>query len=278
MKSKIIVVLILALSITITACQEKKTVSVEKATKEVITTSETSTNEAQAKKENEKESDVTITYEDKSSESKDKNGNLLLTVTGNIPVIMIKGNQEASDKINAYYKESQNKQNETIKQYIDYAKDYLSTVGDKELSYWNGYGLGQTYRSARVDNEVISIVEESYEYAGGAHPNTTRSAQNFDTKTGELLTLKDVFTDVEKGIAFVNEYLLKQMKASKEQDGFFEGYESSIKDILTEDTWYLSEEGFVVITNVYIVSPYAAGIKEYVIPYSEFPYLMEKYK
>ena len=85
-------------------------------------------------------------------------------------------------------------------------------------------------------------------------------------------------TDEEKGIAFVNEFLLKKMKESEDELGFFEDYENYVKDILTDQTWYFSDEGFVVISNVYIVSPYAAGIQEYVIPYSQFPYLVEKYQ
>lgn len=221
---------------------------------------------------------IEITFEDKSREERDKNGNLLLTVTSNLPVIAIEGNPEASERINAYYSESEKKQEETIQEYIEYATDNYTLLNTDQIKYWNGYGLGAIYSSERVDAFVISIVENSYEYAGGAHPNTTKTAQNFDTQTGQLLTLTDILTDVNQGTEFINNYLLEKMKESEDTVGFFEDYESSVKDILTDNTWYLTEEGFVVISNVYIVSPYAAGIQEYVIPYSEFPYLVEKYQ
>lgn len=226
----------------------------------------------------ENSSHVIISYEDKSRDIKDKKGNLLLSITGNMPVITIEGNEEATNKINTYYKERQAKQEEKVKEYLAYATDNFTLLNKEQLSYWNGYGLGDTYSSQRVDDTVISIVDDSYEFAGGAHPNTTKTAQNFDTKSGKLLTLSDVLTDVSKGTNFINDFLLQKMKESEDKVGFFEDYESSIKDILTDQTWYFSEEGFVTIVNTYIVSPYAAGIQEYTIPYSDFPYLKEEYK
>lgn len=288
---KITLVVLVIVSILLVACQSKS-LSDENvgSTKEVFEEDKISEEEAarNVQKENEeyisenvsteKNSDITITYEDKSREEKDANGNLLLTITGNMPIITIKNNEAATQKIKEYYDEKQKKLEEKVNEYIKYATDNYTLLNTDQVQYWMGYELGETYESARVDNAVISMVEESYEYAGGAHPNTTRSAQNFDTQTGQHLTLNDVLTDVSKGTEFINNYLLEKMKESKDDVGFFEDYESSVKDILTDETWYLNDEGFVVISNPYIVSPYAAGIQEYVIPYSEFPYLAEKYQ
>ncbi|OYP01713.1 hypothetical protein CG709_10840, partial [Lachnotalea glycerini] len=197
---------------------------------------------------------------------------------GNLPIVTVEGNDVATEKINAYYKESQKNLEDQIQEYIQYANDdYVNADADRQ-KYWNGYALGESYQTARVDSSIISIIEDSYEYAGGAHPNSYRTAQNFDTITGELLKLEDIFTDTTKAKEFVNEYLLKLMKDRVEEYGYFEDYENSVGDILTDDTWYLSDEGLVVICNEYIVSPHAAGIQEFVIPYSEFPYLVEQYQ
>lgn len=288
---RLIVILGVLLSLMLVACQDrqrlemnqtnaneviaKDTIKQDEIAKKVVTENNEYIN---AKKNSENNSNISVKFEDRSREERDKNGNLILTVTSNIPVVTISGNEEASQKINAYYLESQKKQEEKIKEYIDYATDHFTLLNTDQVKYWNGYGLGDIYSSKRVDQAVISIVDDTYEYAGGAHPNTTRTAQNFDTQSGNLLTLKDVLTDEEKGREFINEYLLKKMKESEDKVGFFEDYENYVKDILTDQTWYFSDEGFVVISNVYIVSPYAAGIQEYVIPYSEFPYLAEKYQ
>ncbi|MBA4686044.1 MAG: DUF3298 domain-containing protein [Candidatus Galacturonibacter soehngenii] len=288
---KQIVTLGILVSLSLVACQNRQLIETNQLdTKEDLVTQPiiqeeivqkviTENNEyINDKKSLENNSNISVVFEDRSREERDKKGNLLLTVTSNIPVVTIPGNEEASQKINAYYKESEKKQEEKIKEYIDYATDHFSLLNTDQVENWNGYGLGDIYGSKRVDQAAISIVDDTYEYAGGAHPNTTRTAQNFDTQSGNLLTLKDVLTDEEKGIAFVNEFLLKKMKESEDELGFFEDYENYVKDILTDQTWYFSDEGFVVISNVYIVSPYAAGIQEYVIPYSQFPYLVEKYQ
>jgi Protein of unknown function (DUF3298)/Deacetylase PdaC len=289
MKKLVVVLLGIVVSISLTACLHNQIV--EPADTKKVTVEQTldeKTLSAKVEAENNIERNtkeatnsnayIDITYVDKSREIRDKNGNLLLTVTSNLPVVTIKDNSEATEKINEYFDERQKKQEETIKEYIEYATDNYTLLNTDQLKYWNGYGLGEIYTSERVDSSVISIVNNSYEYAGGAHPNTTRTAQNFDTQTGQFLTLADVLTDVNKGTEFINNYLLTKMKESEDTVGFFEDYESSVKDILTDHTWYLTDEGFVVISNVYIVSPYAAGIQEYVIPYSEFPYLVEKYQ
>lgn len=272
MKQKLLVILAIIICFGISGCQSNQN------TKAKQTDSKQLAEEAEDAEDSSNYFDVNITFEDQSREEKDENGALLLTITGNLPIVTVEGNDVATEKINAYYKESQKNLEDQIQEYIQYANDdYVNADADRQ-KYWNGYALGESYQTARVDSSIISIIEDSYEYAGGAHPNSYRTAQNFDTITGELLKLEDIFTDTTKAKEFVNEYLLKLMKDRVEEYGYFEDYENSVGDILTDDTWYLSDEGLVVICNEYIVSPHAAGIQEFVIPYSEFPYLVEQYQ
>ncbi|MEG1148321.1 MAG: RsiV family protein, partial [Niameybacter sp.] len=62
------------------------------------------------------------------------------------------------------------------------------------------------------------------------------------------------------------------------KDYFFEDYQQHIKELLTENTWYLSDEGFVIISNEYIISPHVVGILEFTIPYDQFQYLKPEYR
>ncbi|WP_099467573.1 DUF3298 and DUF4163 domain-containing protein [Konateibacter massiliensis] len=281
MKKKAAVAIGVACCVMLGACQDIQTVKVK--TTSVEKNAEAPNTEAAKEEETNAKvvydkSGIKIVMRDKSREVRDKNDNLILTITGNLPVVTIENNSQAAEKINAYLEENQKKLEAEAKEYIAYATDNFTLLNKNQLSYWNGYAIGDTYSIARVDEKVISVIKERYEYAGGAHPNTIRTAQNFDTQTGELLTLETAFTDVNAGTQFINSYLLKKMKETEDTVGFFEDYESSIKDILTDNTWYLSDEGIVIISNVYIVSPYAAGIQEYTIPYDEFPYLKEQYR
>ena len=68
------------------------------------------------------------------------------------------------------------------------------------------------------------------------------------------------------------------MKDEKYEGMFFDDYEKDVPTILDDNTWYLSDEGFVVICNEYIVSPHAAGIMEFTIPYGDFTELSDQYK
>ena len=49
------------------------------------------------------------------------------------------------------------------------------------------------------------------------------------------------------------------------------------KDILTEDTWYFSDQGLVIISNEYIITPHAVGILEFTIPYNELTFIKPCY-
>ena len=221
---------------------------------------------------------IRITFEKLDQVLKDKNGVPMLQVQGNIPVVTIGGNKKATKKMNDFY---QNKKKAfEVQQAIDFkqAQEDYKGRSEEERTYWEGYSLGMSYMPERLDDKVISLVENNYEYTGGAHPNSWRYAQNFDSNTGGRLTLKEVTTDEKAAIAFINEEILKQTKMYKYKDYFFEGYEKSIKDILTEDTWYFSDKGLVVIANEYIISPHVVGILEFTIPYEEFPYLKEEYR
>lgn len=220
---------------------------------------------------------IGITFEKLDQVLKDENGIPMLQVEGNSPVVTIEGNKKATKRINKFY-ENKRKAFET-QQAINFkqAKEDYARRSKEEKSYWGGYALGMQYTPERLDEKVISLVENRYEYTGGAHPNSLRYAQNFNVSTGGKLTLKDITTDEKAAISFINDEILKQTKENQYKDYFFPGYENNIKDILTEDTWYFSDQGIVVISNEYIISPHAVGILEFIIPYEGFPYLRSEY-
>lgn len=220
---------------------------------------------------------ITVKYEKIDEVFKGTEGIPMLSVQGNTPSVMIPDNKKASSKINEYYKRLLKTFKVREKEYIKLAQEDYNQRTQEEKQYWQGYGLGETYSTGRADHQVISFIDNYYEDTGGAHPNAARFAQTFSTKTGERLTLDEVLTDVPQAKEFINNFILKETKQYQYKDYFFEGYEKDIKDILTEDTWYLSDEGFVIIANEYIISPHAVGILEFTIPYEQFPYLNPEY-
>ncbi|MEG1148322.1 MAG: DUF4163 domain-containing protein, partial [Niameybacter sp.] len=155
---------------------------------------------------------ITIAYTQLDEVIKDKMGIPMLTVQGNTPTVTIGAHKKVSSRINAFYKKKVKELKVQEKEYTKMAgEDYNQRTQD-EKKYWEGYGLGRTYSQGRVDEKVMSIIENNYEYTGGAHPNATRVAQTFSTQTGKQLTLGDVLTDEAKADEFINGFILQETK------------------------------------------------------------------
>lgn len=223
------------------------------------------------------EENVMIRFEEQSETKKNEQGVPLLIIESKIPVVTIVGNEGASSKIKAYYDEVKKAFQIKAKELQDYAEENYGLRPNEELQYWNSFLLGLSYSASRVDDKVISLVRDEYEFAGGAHPNSLRYAEQFSTATGEKLTLKDVTKDEIKARKEINDYILKLTKKKEYEGYFFEGYEKELPRILEENTWYLSNEGLVVIANEYIIGPHALGILEFTIPYKDATFLKEEY-
>ena len=47
---------------------------------------------------------------------------------------------------------------------------------------------------------------------------------------------------------------------------------------MIKPTGYLGDDGFHIIVNEYIISPHAAGIMDFVIPYGKADFLKEEFR
>lgn len=221
---------------------------------------------------------TSIDMMDYSREIKDENGVLMLKVKQNSPDVTIDGSAPAADNINDFYLQEKETFDALAEEYAKDAKEYYASLSEEEQADFNSYELGLEYSPKRTDDQIISIVKDSYEYAGGAHPNAFREAATFDTASGEQLTLDKIFTDVDQAKSFITDYLTEELKNEKYKDALFDDYEKDIPSILDDNAWYLSEEGFVVISNEYIISPHSTGILEFTIPYDKLEGFPDLYK
>ena len=73
----------------------------------------------------------------------------------------------------------------------------LGEVSEENQDYYQ-YSIYQSLKTARVDSQVISLIEGNSEYTGGAHGNYGSTGVNFDAVTGTLLELSDLLTDEER--------------------------------------------------------------------------------
>ncbi len=212
---------------------------------------------------------------------KDAQGRLLLTVNEGSVQISIPQNPAAEEAVNGFFKNRKQAAQDMIAEYRQMAQEDLALLGEEEeaLEYWMGYDLGWEYTVMRADEKMICIVEDSYEYTGGAHPNTVRCAYNFDTATGKQLSLEDIAKDLDTLRAESAAYMEERLQSPDYADYLvFDDYRQHLDDILTDATWYTDEEGFHIICNEYIITPHAAGIFEFTLPYEEPDIVKEEYR
>ena len=261
----------------IAGCAAKSEAAKSEAAKSEAAKSETAKSEAEAE-ETVIEESINIRMEQKKEEYKAEDGTLLLTCSETIPAVEISGNEEAAATINEYIKNYNETDNSPDVEILEWAEEDYKLRGKD--NWYEGYVTDRSFTGERTDEAVISFLINSYSYTGGAHPNSVQAGLNFDTKTGRRLTLADIAIDENAARDKITEYILAEVrKREAEEEGmFFEDYEENIGDILSEDTWYLAENGMHIIGNEYIISPHAAGILDFVIPYEKADFLKEEYK
>ena len=234
-------------------------------------TLETESGEETAAETQEPQEEFSVEVSEETEEQfKNDDGELLLTSTVNSVSVRIPDNQEAEDAVCTFFSDLSSAYDDTIEEYLGMAQEELSWRKEEGLTEgWNGYGLGRAYSVARADEKMICIVETSYEYTGGAHPNSARVAYNFDTGSGARLALADITDDPDGLLAECAEYLREMLPESEYADMLFDDYANHLEDILTDATWYTDENGFHIICNEYIITPHAAGILDFVLLYED---------
>ncbi len=123
----------------------------------------------------------------------------------------------------------------------------------------------------RADQEVLSLVERSTSYAGGAHGNTGFTTVNLDAQTGKEILLEDVIKDQNLLLKPLKEELIKKYG----KDTFFDELDENIKSRLegAEDikpAWTLDPQGITFYYSDYDLAPYAAGTQNVTILYSAY--------
>ena len=136
------------------------------------------------------------------------------------------------------------------------------------------YNITSDYEVTYNEDNILSIVVTLYNYTGGAHGNTEKTAYNFDLNTGKTGYLKDFFNEEDN----YRKVILDEVRAqiSKEPDKYFKDILNTLHGISYDQEFYLSNDGVVVYYDLYDIAPYVAGIPEFKIPYSKFEHGLRK--
>ena len=163
--------------------------------------------------------------------------------------------------------------------YVDF-EESAETAQEESEEFW-GYSLYQNVTTARADEQILSLRDDTYQYVGGAHGMFYREGINFDSKTGNRLTLRDLVWDWDN---FAQEasacviYNLKENYGEELFSDYVETIEAMWLDENEEPEWYLDGSSIVIVLQEYMVGPYAMGAPEIHLSYVEFSqYLKDAY-
>ena len=212
----------------------------------------------------------------------------ILTFSYETPAVYIEGREEASEAINEYIA----RLNETyvtgndygvgtadgLNMLLEMAQDNYYITVENNLELPLEFASDMTVKTKRLDENTVNLVYTSYLFTGGAHGNYGDRAYVFDSETGEILSLEKLTDSPEKLTAYLTEYMLKLISEDKEQyysQRMPEGYlvdmstEDAVKALIREGSWYFDTEGMCIFSDPYEIGPYASGIIEFRIPYSD---------
>ena len=114
-------------------------------------------------------------------QTKNTDNMLLLRNRSQSVSVVIPDNQEAEEAVNGFFTDRRLSYGDTVAQYREAALATMAAGRPEQEAEggngeWTGFELGLTYRVARADEQMICIVEDSYEYTGGAHGTFVRVA------------------------------------------------------------------------------------------------------
>ena len=202
------------------------------------------------------------------SEIRDENANIEI----NIPYA--DGQSELASKINFVMENhianmlsfgEEPKDSLNLEQAIDqFDSEYIRFKEDVAESalVWEAIFDGEVLYQSK---EVITLAINGYLNTGGAHGNMNITLYNFD-ETGTVLTLDDIIKEKETFTDFVKPYFEKSI-AEKDNE--------QLSDYFFGDPFHLpanigiTEEGVLMLYNVYEIGSYAQGMTEFTIPFED---------
>ncbi len=133
------------------------------------------------------------------------------------------------------------------------------------------YSLFSRYEIPYNEGGLLSIVTENYQYTGGAHGMTYKTAYNVDLNQGRLLPLRDFFPKRDNYQAFIKTKIKESLKTSPESECYFPDAPETIDSYQGDFSFYIKGKNIVVFFHPYEIACYAAGFREFEIPYDVLP-------
>jgi hypothetical protein len=213
---------------------------------------------------------LNISFKVYSETVKDDDGSDLVSFRFSYPYIENPDGTEGIEEINNYY---QRQLEHFISNVVPEGKKAaLDAKKAAEEGSFDFFGLFFERESNIYydENNLLSVLNISYEYTGGVHPMSYWSSETFDVRTGEMLTLSDIFgLSDEEALEKVYQLVISQIEEAKDKEGiYFDNYRENVKSY-SETDFLLGPNGIIFYYQLYTIAPYAAGIPTFELPYDE---------
>ena len=195
-------------------------------------------------------------------------GQKLLTYDIKYPQFSSERFKNFTNKLSVYYRAEA----ELYKKY-HVMKLFQMAIDDYEYATANDFPV-RTYEVLTVytvtnnDKYILSLYFDRYEYTGGAHGMTTRSADTWNLRTGRRMDLADFFPGWKDYVNYIITEINSQIaKKVKEEDAYyFDDVDDLVKENFNEKNFYIVPEGVVIFYQLYEIAPYSSGIQTFLIP------------
>ncbi|MGB4438738.1 MAG: DUF3298 and DUF4163 domain-containing protein [Sedimentibacter sp.] len=197
------------------------------------------------------------------------NNIVILTLNIRYPLINIPHNKSAEDNIN-------NLINMQIREYYNYVS---RTLYNNAIEYYHDSQTNNfpfhvneaimEYIITYNENCFLSLYKDKYEFTGGAHGNTIRSSDTWETCQGTYIPMYCYFYRGTNYMNLLINEITKQAGQNLNQNTgiYFEDYKNLIIENFNPDSYFLTPYGMVIYYQQYDIAPYSTGIVEFTIPY-----------
>ena len=154
---------------------------------------------------------------------------------------------------------------------MDDLQDFLrQLVSSADTDYESFKAEGWPFRQYQVyvsydnhysDDSLLSFTIDYYQYTGGDHGITYKYPYNYNLRTGEDLSLGDIFLQAFDYSSLILSEI--NQKILENPEWFFE---PSVDYLQPGTKFYLTGEDLVVYYGHYEIGPYAIGMPEFHIP------------
>jgi len=186
------------------------------------------------------------------------------TIKATYPVFTMKAG--AAKQVNGLIKIMVNKRIQSfVEQSTNQVEDFTSSL---DINYNVMYF---------IPKKMVSIQFKQYQYfSGAAHPNMTTFVINYDLAKGQLILLIDVVTHPIKGLQFIANYAMQQLKKRDLGDATF--LEAGARaDFKNYKNWNFTKDGMLITFDPYQVAAYVYGTQAVTIPYAVLQNHLRKY-